>query len=75
MEKMVRIPVRFRDSLNISEEMKRFIRKCLEVNEDQRMSLSDLTAWNTANTYDSLKEEGMAAGMLPKLTKQPCSSN
>jgi hypothetical protein len=29
MEKMVRIPVKFRDSLNISEEMKRFIKKCL----------------------------------------------
>lgn len=42
MDKMIRIPVKFRDSLNISTEMKSFIKKCLEINEEQRMSLSDL---------------------------------
>lgn len=54
MEKMVRIPVKFRESLNISNEMKQFIRKCLEVNEDTRMSLSDLKEWNNNNSYQQL---------------------
>ena len=51
MEKMVRIPVRFRETLGISEETKQFIKKCLEVSEDQRMSLGDLKEWNAANSY------------------------
>jgi hypothetical protein len=29
MEKMVKIPVKFRDSLKISNDLKDFIRKCL----------------------------------------------
>jgi hypothetical protein len=43
---MVRVPVRFRESLNLSDGIKSFIKKCLEVNEDQRMSLQDLKQWN-----------------------------
>lgn len=39
IEKMIRVPVHFRDSLNLSLEIKAFIKKCLEVNEDCRMSL------------------------------------
>jgi hypothetical protein len=31
MDKMVKIPVKFRDSLKLSNDMKDFIRKCLEV--------------------------------------------
>lgn len=42
---MTRIPVRFRESLKISEPMKNFIKKCLEVDERKRMSLEDLKMW------------------------------
>jgi mitogen-activated protein kinase kinase len=33
MEKMIRVPVKMRDNLNLSEPMKQFVKKCLEVNE------------------------------------------
>jgi serine/threonine protein kinase len=36
---MTRVPVKFRSSINISENLKDFIKKCLEVNEAKRMSL------------------------------------
>ena len=42
---MTRIPVRFKDSLSLSADMKDFIRKCLEVDEKKRMSLDDLRDW------------------------------
>lgn len=42
---MTRIPVKFRDSLNISSPTKDFIKKCLEVEENKRMSLEDLKSW------------------------------
>lgn len=42
---MTRIPVKFRESLNISESMKAFIKKCLEVDDTKRMSLNDLKDW------------------------------
>ena len=42
---MTRIPVKFRDSLNISSPTKDFIKKCLEVDERKRMSLEDLRVW------------------------------
>lgn len=42
---MTRIPVRFRETLKISEPMKDFIKKCLEVDEKERMSLEDLKSW------------------------------
>jgi hypothetical protein len=51
MEKMVKVPVKFRESLNLSDGMKQFIKKCLEVNEDQRMALADLKEWNRNNSY------------------------
>ncbi len=46
---MTRIPVRFRDSLKISDPTKDFIKKCLEVDERLRMSLEDLKAWLNGN--------------------------
>lgn len=42
---MTRIPVKFRDSLNISEPLKAFIKKCLEVDDTRRMSLENLKEW------------------------------
>ena len=49
MDKMTRIPVKFRDSLSISSSMKEFIKKCLEVDEKKRMSLSELEDWLSEN--------------------------
>jgi serine/threonine protein kinase len=75
MDKMVTVPVTFRESLTLSEGMKLFIKKCLEVNEEQRMSLNDLKEWNKNNSYESLKEGGM--NYLPEnlqLQKKICSS-
>jgi hypothetical protein len=72
---MVTVPVTFRESLSLSEGMKLFIKKCLEVNEEQRMSLNDLKEWNKNNSYESLKEGGM--NYLPEnlqLQKKICSS-
>lgn len=45
IEKMVKIPVKFRDSLKISSDLKDFIRKCLEISEAKRMSLEGLVEW------------------------------
>lgn len=42
---MVKVPVKFRDSLKISSDLKDFIRKCLEINESKRMSLEGLVEW------------------------------
>jgi len=42
MEKMVRVPVTF--TVKVSDELKTFIKKCLEVDESRRMSLMDLKA-------------------------------
>lgn len=75
MDKMVTVPVTFRESLSLSEGMKLFIKKCLEVNEEQRMSLNDLKEWNKNNSYESLKDGGM--NYLPEnlqLQKKICSS-
>ena len=59
MDKMVRVPVCCKDSLQLSSPTKKFIRKCLEVNEENRMSLQDLKDWNLANSYESLSQGKM----------------
>lgn len=71
---MVRIPVRFRETVKVSESMKQFIKKCLEVNEDQRMSLEDLKEWNNMNSYESLKNGEILFATELKMIKQPFSS-
>lgn len=55
IDKMTRIPVRFRDTLKISEPMKDFIKKCLEVDEKQRMSLEDLKSWIASEKYSNFQ--------------------
>jgi hypothetical protein len=59
MDKMVKVPIRFKESLSISQPLKSFISKCLEVNEEARMSLSDLKAWHSTHSYDSLAQGNM----------------
>lgn len=39
---MTKYPVKFNESLKLSSDIKDFIRKCLEVNESKRMSLTGL---------------------------------
>ena len=53
---MVRIPVKFRDSISISSPTKDFIKKCLEVDERKRMSLEDLKLWLESNGGDNCKQ-------------------
>ena len=45
IDKMQRIPVKFRESLKLSENFKNFISKCLEINESKRMTVEGLKAW------------------------------
>lgn len=54
---MTRIPVKFRDSLNISEPLKDFIKRCLEVDERQRMSLEDLKVWMSTGGHHHTKSD------------------
>jgi len=72
---MVKIPVKFKDTLILSDDTKYFIKKCLEVNEDVRMSLRDLKEWNNNNPYENLSQGKMQFmnGFIP-LTKQAVSS-
>ena len=42
---MTKVPVKFKSSVSISDTLKDFIRKCLEVNEGRRMGLKDLREW------------------------------
>lgn len=49
IEKMTRVPVKFRENLGISQEIKDFIKKCLEVDETRRMGLVDLKQWCVTN--------------------------
>lgn len=53
MDKMTRVPVKFRETLNISQEIRDFIKKCLEVDESRRMGLVELKPWchGSQNTY------------------------
>ena len=44
--KMLQTPVKFRESLKLSPEIKAFIKRCLEVDEKKRMSLEDLKNWD-----------------------------
>lgn len=74
MDKMVKDPVTFRESLNLSDGMKSFIKKCLEVKEEQRMSLADLKEWNKNNSYETLKEGGINYMPSIELSKKICSS-
>ena len=45
IDKMQKIPVKFRDSLKLSDNIKNFIRKCLDINENKRMSIDGMKAW------------------------------
>ena len=44
---MVRVPVSFK--VTVSDSVKAFIKKCLEVDESKRMGLSDLKTWSEKN--------------------------
>jgi|JI6StandDraft_1071083.scaffolds.fasta_scaffold15535_7 hypothetical protein len=39
MEKMVKVPVRFPTTVKVSEELKEFIKRCLEVDENKRIGV------------------------------------
>lgn len=77
---MSRIPVRFRDSVPVSSATQDFIKKCLEVDESKRMSLSGLKEWSknggsvaTKDLYE--KYEVQQPIPLPKLELNKQISN
>lgn len=82
IDKMTRIPVRFRESLKISEPLKDFIKKCLEVDEKKRMSLDDLKYWLnggkiSSNTAGEVYPLGLKQENLPpklNLSHKPVSN-
>ena len=45
IDKMTKLPVKFKETVAVSKEVKEFIRKCLEIDEHKRMGLSDLKEW------------------------------
>lgn len=45
IDKMTRVPVKFKETVSVSKEVKDFIRKCLEIDENRRMGLADLRNW------------------------------
>jgi hypothetical protein len=42
---MSRVPVKFRETVSVSKEVKDFMRKCLEIDENRRVGLTDLRNW------------------------------
>lgn len=59
---MTKIPVKFKSHIPISDNLKDFILRCLEVNETRRMSLHDLKQWSFKNGHPrsySLSEKHM----------------
>lgn len=45
IDKMTRIPVKFKETITISKDIKEFIKKCLEVDESKRMCLAGMRDW------------------------------
>lgn len=45
MEKMVKVPVRFPSSVRVSEELKDFIKRCLEVDEGKRIGVEGMKSF------------------------------
>jgi serine/threonine protein kinase len=45
IDKMTKLPVKFKETVSVSKEVKEFIRKCLEIDENKRMGLTDLRDW------------------------------
>ena len=68
MDKMVRVPVTF--TVKVSEELKTFIRKCLEVDENKRMSLADLKASSYMKSFPIINETTSVLGKLDLNKKQ-----
>lgn len=50
IDKMTRIPVKFKQHVALSKDIKQFIRKCLEVDQSKRMNLTDLREWFDKNS-------------------------
>ena len=60
---MTKIPVKFRSSVNISENLKDFIKRCLEVNEAKRMNLKELREWS--NNLSHPRSHSLAEKHIP----------
>lgn len=49
IDKMTRLPVKFKEHIALTKDIKDFIKKCLEVDESKRMNLTDLREWFDKN--------------------------
>lgn len=65
---MTRVPVKFRSSITISENLKEFIKKCLEVNEAKRMSLKELRNWSEGVSHP--RSHSVTEKHVPTLDKR-----
>ena len=65
---MTRVPVKFKSSITVSETLKDFIKKCLEVNEARRMSLKDLRDWIAK--HDHHRSHSLSEKHTPILDKK-----
>jgi hypothetical protein len=39
------IPIKFKDNRDVSDEIKKFIKKCLDVEENNRMTFEEIKGW------------------------------
>ena len=73
---MTKIPVKFKETVSVSKELKDFIRKCLEIDENKRMGLADLKEWmvkapeSRAKTH-SLQEKKFSPPAIQNENKPP----
>jgi serine/threonine protein kinase len=68
IDKMTKIPVRFKTGVNISDNIKDFIKKCLEVNEAKRMGLKELREWSHSMAHP--RSHSVAEKHVPVLEKR-----
>ena len=66
MDKMVKVPVTFK--VAVSDELKTFIKSCLEVDETHRMGLGDLRGWTQK---DNNRRKSMSERPKHEASKQP----
>jgi serine/threonine protein kinase len=77
IEKMTKIPVKFKETLAVSPMVKDFIRKCLEVDETKRMSLAELKSWSSSNNmcHSNSQPETMAKKTVVQENPQSSGEN
>jgi len=71
MEKMVKLPVRFPNAIKVSEELKDFIKRCLEVDENKRIGVDGIKNFPLVN---KLLKERSDEELVPLTTANSTSN-